>query len=71
MGSREEVEVNGKKVRARKYPWGTVEGEIVFNLYLCTCSMQYCMYCSPVMGDCSIVHIQFEVSVLVFIVFDS
>ncbi|XP_019862850.1 PREDICTED: septin-11-like [Amphimedon queenslandica] len=27
IGSREEVEVGGKKVRARKYPWGTVEVE--------------------------------------------
>ena len=29
IGSREEVEVGGKKVRARKYPWGTVEGTAV------------------------------------------
>ena len=27
VGSREEVEVGGKRVRARKYPWGTVEVE--------------------------------------------
>lgn len=27
VGSREEVVLNGVKVRARKYPWGTVEGE--------------------------------------------
>jgi septin 6/8/11 len=27
VGSREEIVVNGVKVRARKYPWGTVEGK--------------------------------------------
>ena len=27
VGSREEVVVNGHKVRARQYPWGTVEGK--------------------------------------------
>ncbi len=27
VGSRDEIVVNGIKVRARKYPWGTVEGE--------------------------------------------
>ena len=27
VGSRDEIVVNGVKVRARKYPWGTVEGE--------------------------------------------
>ena len=27
VGSREEVEVNGQKIRARLYPWGTVESE--------------------------------------------
>ena len=27
VGSRDEVVVGGSKVRARKYPWGTVEGE--------------------------------------------
>lgn len=27
VGSRDEVVVNGQKVRVRKYPWGTVEGE--------------------------------------------
>ena len=26
VGSREEIVVNGHKVRARQYPWGTVEG---------------------------------------------
>ena len=29
VGSREEVVMNGQKVRVRKYPWGTVEGESV------------------------------------------
>lgn len=34
VGSRDEVEVNGQKVRARLYPWGTVEGrqQICFPL---------------------------------------
>lgn len=27
VGSREELVVNGHKVRARMYPWGTVEGK--------------------------------------------
>ena len=27
VGSREEMVVNGHKVRARQYPWGTVEGQ--------------------------------------------
>ena len=27
VGSREEIVVGGHKVRARQYPWGTVEGE--------------------------------------------
>ena len=27
VGSREEVEVGGKRSRVRKYPWGMVEGE--------------------------------------------
>lgn len=27
VGSRDEIVVNGHKVRARQYPWGTVEGE--------------------------------------------
>ena len=27
VGSREEVVMNGLKVRVRKYPWGTVEGK--------------------------------------------
>lgn len=27
VGSRDEIVVNGQKVRARKYPWGTVEGK--------------------------------------------
>ena len=27
VGSRDEIVVNGVKVRARKYPWGTVEGK--------------------------------------------
>ena len=27
IGSRDEVEINGKKIRARLYPWGTVEGK--------------------------------------------
>ena len=31
VGSREEIVVNGVKVRARKYPWGTVEGEASFH----------------------------------------
>lgn len=26
VGSRDEIVVNGLKMRARKYPWGTVEG---------------------------------------------
>ena len=40
IGSREEVEVGGKKVRARKYPWGTVEGTAVHthtHVYIRTC----------------------------------
>ena len=32
VGSREEVEVGGKRVRARKYPWGTVEGIQIYKL---------------------------------------
>ena len=35
VGSRDEVVVNGHKVRARQYPWGTVEGE------LCVCYRVY------------------------------
>lgn len=31
VGSREEVVMNGQKVRVRKYPWGTVEGEPVLS----------------------------------------
>ncbi len=31
VGSRDEIVVNGTKVRARKYPWGTVEGEAKFS----------------------------------------
>ena len=27
VGSRDEVEVGGKRSRVRKYPWGMVEGE--------------------------------------------
>ena len=27
VGSRDEIVINGVKVRARKYPWGTVEGK--------------------------------------------
>lgn len=42
VGSREEIVVNGVKMRARKYPWGTVEGEagrlstlLIFMLLFC------------------------------------
>ena len=28
VGSREEVVINKEKVRARLYPWGTVEGNL-------------------------------------------
>ncbi len=42
VGSREEIVVNGTKTRARKYPWGTVEGVCVC---VCTCTFvrQKCM----------------------------
>jgi len=34
VGSREEIVVNGLKTRARKYPWGTVEGVLLLLLLL-------------------------------------
>jgi septin family protein len=34
VGSRQEIEVGGKKVRARKYPWGTVEGQSVYSQWV-------------------------------------
>ena len=39
VGSRDEIVVNGLKVRARKYPWGTVEGEVSLSYYLCNFSI--------------------------------
>ena len=29
VGSREEIVAGGQKIRARKYPWGVVEGKVV------------------------------------------
>ena len=29
VGSREEIVAGGQRIRARKYPWGVVEGNIV------------------------------------------
>ena len=34
VGSRDEIEIAGKKVRARKYPWGTVEGNEYLIYYI-------------------------------------
>ena len=34
VGSRDEIVVNGQKVRARKYPWGTVEGETLLSVHM-------------------------------------
>ena len=31
VGSRDEIVINGIKTRARKYPWGTVEGNLVVH----------------------------------------
>jgi len=30
VGSREEIVAGGQRVRARKYPWGVVEGGVVW-----------------------------------------
>ena len=42
VGSTDEIVVGGHKVRARQYPWGTVEG---MSLYLC---VDYCSVCVSV-----------------------
>lgn len=40
VGSRDEVVVNGHKVRARQYPWGTVEG-----MSVCVCVFEWvCLF---------------------------
>jgi hypothetical protein len=40
VGSREELVVNGHKVRARMYPWGTVEGKPNYKLETVTSSVK-------------------------------
>ena len=38
IGSTTKVEVNGKKVRGRLYPWGIVEGKFDYFFY----NVRYC-----------------------------
>ena len=44
VGSREELVVNGHKVRARQYPWGTVEGksDLQMDRHTCTYLHTHC-----------------------------
>ena len=36
VGSTDEIVVGGHKVRARQYPWGTVEGELLKYILVCS-----------------------------------
>lgn len=40
VGSNTVIEVDGKKLRGRKYPWGIAEGEIV--------AFRTCLYCKEI-----------------------
>ena len=44
VGSREEIVAGGQRIRARKYPWGVVEGKVCacVRAYVCTC-MHVCL----------------------------
>ena len=38
VGSREEIVAGGQRIRARKYPWGVVEGKVILRVHsVCVC----------------------------------
>ena len=42
VGSREEADVGGRKVRCRSYPWGVVEGQSASSCCVCIYLSYYC-----------------------------
>ena len=44
VGSREEIVAGGQRVRARKYPWGVVEGGVVWVTWWNTVETVLCPY---------------------------
>jgi len=44
VGSMEEVKVGNKMVKARQYPWGTVQGSKISYMYKKICSVSVCFF---------------------------
>lgn len=50
VGSNVVVEVNGRKVRGRQYPWGVAEGVCqVWSVWMCVCKGFVLFFCNACM----------------------